>query len=127
MGYSNGQVQSQSDSTGKGEKGHPVFAGIGFNLTDYGNYDLDGKRLTDLAEPTVKRDATTKGYVDTKNTQQDIAINSKAEKTYVNRENSRQDIAVNSKAEKNDVFLRYGSQSMHGNLDMENDITKVKN
>jgi len=44
MGYSNGQVQSQSDD--------PGLPGIGFNLTDDGSFDLDGKRLTDVADPT---------------------------------------------------------------------------
>jgi len=80
MAYSNGQVQSQSDSTGKGEKGDPGLPGVGFNLTDDVNFDLDAKRLTDVANPVDNRDAATKLYVDTKNTQQDTAINSKAEK-----------------------------------------------
>ena len=82
MGYSNGQVQSSSDS-GKAQKGDPGLPGIGFNLTDDGNFDLDGKRLTDVADPVDNGDAVTKGYVDTKNSQQNIAINSKAEKAYV--------------------------------------------
>jgi len=43
------------------------------------------------------------------------------------QKNTQQDIAINSKAEKNDVILRDGTQSMKGNLNMENDITKVKN
>ena len=105
MGYSNGQVQSQSDS-GRGEKGDPGLPGIGFNLTDDDNFDLDRNRLTNVANPVDNGDAATKGYVDTKNTQQDTAINSKAEKA--------------------DVILRDGSQSMKENLNMENDITKVK-
>ena len=99
MGYSNGQVQSSSDSS-KAQKGDPGLPGIGFNLTDDGNFDLDGKRLTDVADPTDNGDAATKGYVDTKNSQQDIVINSKAEKT--------------------DVILRDGSQSMNANLNMDN-------
>ena len=66
MGYSNGQVQSSSDS-GKGKKGDPGLPGICFNLTDDGNFDLDGKRLTDVADPTDNGDAATKGYVDTEN------------------------------------------------------------
>jgi len=37
------------------------------------------------------------------------------------------DTAINRKAEKTDVILRDGTQSMKGNLDMENDITKAKN
>ena len=59
MGYSNGQVQSSSDS-GKAQKGDPGLPGIGFNLTDDGNFDLDGKRLTDVAGPVGNGDAVTK-------------------------------------------------------------------
>ena len=40
--------------------------GVGFELTDDGNYDIDGKRLTDVAEPVNGKDATTKAYVDGK-------------------------------------------------------------
>ena len=119
MGYSNGQVQSSSDS-GKAQKGDPGLPGIGFNLTDDGNFDLDGKRLTDVADPVDNRDAVTKGYVDTKNSQQNIAINSKAEKAYVDSENSKQDIAINSKAEKTDVLLLDGTHAMSANFDMNN-------
>ena len=119
MGYSNGQVQSSSDS-GKAQKGDPGLPGIGFNLTDDGNFDLDGKRLTDVADPVDNGDAVTKGYVDTKNSRQNIAINSKAEKAYVDSENSTQDIAINSKADKNKVLLLDGSQSMNANLNMDN-------
>jgi len=93
MGYSNGQVQSQTESGRgrKGEKGDSGPPGIVFNLTDKGDFDIDGKRLTDVAEPVDNTDAATKNYVDntdattklyvfTKNVQEDIAINSKAEK-----------------------------------------------
>jgi len=93
MGVSNGQLQKQSEG-GKGEKGDPGLPGIGFNLTDDGNFDIDSKRLTDPAEPVDNSDAATKNFVSTK-------------------------------AEKTDVILRDGTQSMKGNLDMEND--KVKN
>ena len=84
------------------------LSGIGFNLTDDGNFDLDGKRLTDVVVPVDYSDATTKAYVDTKNSQQDSAINSKAEKT--------------------DVILRDGSQSMNANLNLNNKkITNLAN
>ena len=127
MGYSNGQVQSSSDS-GKAQKGDPGLPGIGFNLTDDGNFDLDGKRLTDVADPVDNGDAVTKRYVDTKNSQQNIAINTKAEKAYVDSENSKQDIAINSKADKNKVLLLDGSQSMNANLNMDNQkITNIAN
>ena len=100
MGYSNGQVQSSSDS-GKPQKGDPGLPGIGFNLTDDGNFDLDGKRLTDVADPVDNGDAATKGYVDTKNSQQ---------------------------AEKTDVILRDVSQSMNANLNMNDQkITNFAN
>jgi len=65
MGYSNGQVQTQSGS-GTGEKGQKGDPSIGFNLTGDGNFDLDSKRLTDVAEPKDNSDAATKNYVDTK-------------------------------------------------------------
>ena len=107
MGYSNGQVQSSSDS-GKGKKGDPGLPGIGFNLTDDGNFDLDGKRLTDVAVPVDYSDAATKAYVDVNNSQQDIVIN--------------------NKAEKRDVILRDGSQSMNANLNLNNKkITNLAN
>ena len=99
MGYSNGQLESLS-ATGKGEKGDPGLPGIGFSLTDDGNFDIDSKRLTEVAAPIDKNDAATKEYVDDENTRQDIAINSKAEKT--------------------DVLLRDGTQSMLDNLNLNN-------
>jgi len=118
-------VQSQSDS-GKGEKGDPGLPGIGFYFTDDGNFDFDGKRLTDVANPTDNEDAPTKNYVDTKNFQQDIAVNSKAEKSYVDTKNTGQDIAINSKAEKNYIILRDGCKSMNANLDMKYNINDKK-
>ena len=96
MGYSNGQLETSS-GTGQGERGEPGLPGIGFNLTDDGNFDLDSKRLTDVADPVHDGDAATKKYVDD--------------------ENARQDIAINSKAEGDRVLLD-GSKSMTGNLQM---------
>ena len=107
MGYSNGQLESSLGS-GKGEWGEPGLPGIGFNLTDDGNFDLDSKRLTDVADPVDLQDAVTKKYLD------DHA----ASKAYVDRENSTQDIAINSKAEKDKVLFLDGSKVMKGNLQM---------
>ena len=97
MGYSNGQLETSS-GTGQGERGEPGLPGIGFNLTDDGNFDLDNKRLTDVADPVDDGDAATKKYVDD--------------------ENVRQDIAINSKAEGDRVLPLDGSKSMMGNLQM---------
>ena len=59
MSYSNGLLPSSSTTIPR--RGLP---GVGFQLTDDGNYDMDGKRLTDLADPVNNKDATTKAYVD---------------------------------------------------------------
>ena len=63
MGYSNGLLESE-EKGGSGERGKQGLPGIGFKLTDYGNFDIDGKRLTDVSLPVDGRDATTKAYVD---------------------------------------------------------------
>ena len=63
---------SQNDHYGHikvAERGPPGPAGkddIGFELRDKGNYDIDGKRLTDLSKPVDGTDAATKAYVDEK-------------------------------------------------------------
>ena len=63
MGYSNGILESDVKGEGgvRGEQGLP---GIGFKLTDDGDFDIDSKRLTDVGKPTENSDATTKAYVD---------------------------------------------------------------
>ena len=98
MGYSNGQLETSS-GTGWGEKGDPGLPGIGFNLTDDGNFDLDSKRLTDVADPVDDGDAATKKYVD------EHIHSGAVSKKYVDDENARQDIAINSKAGKDEVAL----------------------
>ena len=62
MGYSNGQLETSS-GIGQGEKGEPGLPEIGFNLTDDGNFDLDSKRLTDVADPVHDQDAATKNIL----------------------------------------------------------------
>lgn len=63
MGFSNGQIEPPSQTGGKGEKGDQGLSGIGFNLTDDDNFDLDGKRLTEVAIPIDDADAATKKYL----------------------------------------------------------------
>ena len=111
MGYSNGQLETSS-GTGQGERGEPGLPGIGFHLTDDGNFDLDNKRLTDVVDLVDDGDAATKKYVD------DHISSGAASKKYVDDENARQDIAINSKAEGDRVLPLDGSKSMTGNLQM---------
>ena len=89
MGYSNGQLETSS-GTGRGERGEPGLPGIGFNLDDDGNFDLDSKRLTHVADPVDDQDAATKKHVD------DHISSGAASKKYVDDENARQNIAINS-------------------------------
>ena len=63
MGYSNGLLESE-EKGGSGERGEQGLPGIGFKLTDDRNFDIDGKRLTDVSKPVDSGDATTIAYVD---------------------------------------------------------------
>ena len=58
MSYSNGLLPSSSTtSPQRGLPGLPGSPGIGFKLTADGNYDIDNKRLTNLAESVDDNDA----------------------------------------------------------------------
>ena len=59
MSYSNGLLPSPSSSTVS--DGLP---GVGFKLTEDGDYDIDNKKLRNVAEPELNSDASTKQYVD---------------------------------------------------------------
>ena len=62
MSYSNGRLPTSSDLEGQTPlRGLP---GVGFSLTEDGNYDLKGKELKNVKEGTEKTDAVTKAYVD---------------------------------------------------------------
>ena len=58
MSYSNGLLSSPTTSSTHGPPG------IGFKLTGDGNYDIDGKRLTNVSQPIDARDVATKAYID---------------------------------------------------------------
>ena len=53
--------QSFDHPFAKGIQGAP---GVGFSVTADGNYDINGKRLTNVAAPNSNTDAATKKYVD---------------------------------------------------------------
>ena len=63
MSYSNGML-SESTSQG-GKDGKDGLPGVGFKLTSSGDFDLQRKRLTNVAEGTTNSDAVTKHQVDT--------------------------------------------------------------
>ena len=44
----------------QGPKGPKRQPGVGYKLRSNGNFDIDGKRLTNVGEPTGDGDATTK-------------------------------------------------------------------
>ena len=100
MSYSNGLLPSTTTSTNKSQRGLP---GIGFKLTADGNFDINGKLLTNVAGPVNGDDATNKNYVDAENTKQDIAIADKA-----------------SKSDLNSKLNIDGSNSMTSNLNLNN-------
>ena len=54
MSYSNGLLSSPTTSS---THGPPVPPGIGFKLTGDANYDIDGKRLTNVADSIDDSDA----------------------------------------------------------------------
>ena len=71
MSYSNGLLSETSTSQGgkDGKDGKDGLPGVGFKLTSSGDFDLQKKRLTNVAEGTTNSDAITKHQVDTLATQ----------------------------------------------------------
>ena len=64
MGISNDNIHNPhtvNPGATYGQRGPP---GIGFKLTSDGNYDIDNKKLTNVATPTTNADAATKKYID---------------------------------------------------------------
>ena len=50
MSYSNGILSSPSAKGQPGPPGKPGVPGVGYKLTADGNFDIDTKRLTNVAE-----------------------------------------------------------------------------
>ena len=114
----------------KGVQGAP---GVGFNLTSDGNYDMVGKKLTNVGNPSSNTDAATKKYVDensgggkTSLLTVDSNIDMKNSFRILNLKtpsNSSEPVTKNY-AESN-FFYRDGSKTMSGDIDMNN--KKIKN
>ena len=65
MSYSNGKLPEETISHGKIVEIVKGLPGVGFKLTDDGDYDIQNKKLRNVASPQTNNDATTKSYVDT--------------------------------------------------------------
>ena len=115
----------------KGVQGAP---GVGFNLTADGNYDMVGKKLTNVGAPTSDTDSATKKYVDTNSgggktslLTVDSNIDMKSQflitnlKTPSNNDDAANKKYVDDSKVDGSVFLKLdGTRSMTGNLDMNN-------
>ena len=115
----------------KGIQGAP---GVGFNLTADGNYDMVGKRLTNIGAPTSDTDSATKKYVDTHSgggktslitVDSNIDMKSQYSITKLKTPSDNDDAAtkkyVDDSKVDGSVFLKLdGTRSMTRNLDMNN-------
>ena len=115
----------------KGVQGAP---GVGFNLTADGNYDMVGKKLTNVGAPTSDTDSATKKYVDTNSgggktslltVDSNIDMKSQFSITKLKTPSNNDDAAtkkyVDDSKVDGSVFLKLdGTRQMTGNLDMNN-------
>ena len=115
----------------RGIQGAP---GVGFNLTADGNYDMVGKKLTNVGNPTSDTDSATKKYVDTHSgggktslltIDSNIDMKSQYSITKLKTPSDDSDAAnkkyVDDSKVDGTVFLKLdGTRPMTGNLDMNN-------
>ena len=66
MSYSNGKLPEDTFSHEKIIEIVKGLPGVGFKLTDDGDYDMQNKKLRNVDSPETNNDATTKSYVDNK-------------------------------------------------------------
>ena len=64
MSYSNGKLPEDTFSHEKVIEIVKGLPGVGFKLTDNGDYDMRNKKLRNVGSPQTNDDATTKSYVD---------------------------------------------------------------
>ena len=124
--------QSFDHPFAKGIQGAP---GVGFSLTADGNYDISGKKLTNVGAPSNNTDAATKKYVDdnssgsptTTRLTVDSNIDMKDRFRILNLKHPVDADEPATKQYSDSRFLdRNGSRTMIGNLSMNNNkIIKV--
>ena len=66
MSYSNGKLPEDTFSHEKVIEIVKGLPGVGFKLTDAGDYNMQNKKLRNVASPETNNDVTTKSYVDNK-------------------------------------------------------------
>ena len=66
MSYSNGKLPEDTFSHERIIEIVKGLPGVGFKLTDDGDYDIQNKKLRNVASPETNNDVTTKSYVDNK-------------------------------------------------------------
>ena len=64
MSYSNGKLPEDTFSHEKVIEIVKGLPGVGFKLTDNGDYDMQNKKLRNVGSPQTNTDASTKSYVD---------------------------------------------------------------
>ena len=120
----------------RGIQGAP---GVGFNLTADGNYDMVGKKLTNVGNPTSDTDSATKKYVDThsgggktSSITVDSNIDMKSQysitklKTPTNNDDAANKKYVDDSKVDGSVFLKLdGTRPMTGDVNLNN--KKIKN
>ena len=118
--------QSFDHPFAKGIQGAP---GVGFSLTADGNYDMTGKKLTNVGAPSANTDAATKKYVDDNSsgspTTSRLTVNSNIDMKdryrilNLKSPSDVDDAATKSYTDNNFLNLD-GTKKMSGNLDMNN-------
>ena len=109
----------------RGLQGAP---GVGFNLTADGNYDMVGKKLTNVGNPTDDKDAASKKYVDdnsgggkTSSLTIDSNIDMKDTFRILNLKSpSDADEPVTKNYAESNFFYKNGSKLMTGDVNMNN-------
>ena len=118
--------QSFDHPFARGIQGAP---GVGFSLTADGNYDMIGKKLTNVGAPSANTDAATKKYVDDNSsgspTTSRLTVNSNIDMKdryrilNLKSPSDVDDAATKSYTDNNFLNLD-GTKKMSGNLDMDN-------
>ena len=132
MSYSNGLLPSPSSSMiSESIRGLP---GVGFKLTDDGDYDIDNKKLRNVADPQSNSDTSTKKYVDQINTNitnkfSDYLKKDGSDKMtgLLNMDNRRIEIVGPGRHGTADALTRLQLEAFYFDLDVDDDKIEAQN